>query len=100
MSTNSKLGYLRRSIDSEGLSEEAKKALGEVGKTAPTGKTAKVINTPTGWLRLREQPNLNGKELAKLDVGEELQVLEETTGWTKVTTSNDLTGWVSSDYLQ
>jgi hypothetical protein len=100
LSESSKLGYLRRGTDPEGLSEAAKKTISDLGKTTPMGKTAKVTTTPTGWLRLREEPNLNGKELAKLNVGDEVQILEETTGWTKVKTTAALTGWVSSDYLK
>ena len=64
------------------------------------GKKAKVVETGTGWLRVRDAAGLNGVEIARVTVGQEYQVLEETTGWVKIKVSDTVQGWVSSDYVE
>jgi len=69
--------------------------------TKPTTNTPMVIvkNTPTGFLRLRDKPSLAGVEVARIDEGTELVLLEELNGWFKVKTSDGKEGYVSSQYV-
>jgi len=99
LSEAKKGAYLRRVSDGAVLSESAKKTYEKV-KGAVSGKKIKVLDTGLGWLRVRDLPNLNGKELAKVNVGEQFLVLEEKPGWTKIKVSETVQGWVSSDYVQ
>jgi uncharacterized protein YgiM (DUF1202 family) len=71
------------------------------GSTIPTTQTPKVIvkATPTGFLRMRDKPNLNGLEVARLKPGEELVLLEDAGTWDKVRTSDGKEGYVSSIYV-
>jgi uncharacterized protein YgiM (DUF1202 family) len=55
-----------------------------------------VGDTPTGFLRVRETPN--GKEIAKVNVGDKLPFLDENSGWYKVTLESGDTGWISKEY--
>ncbi len=92
--------YLTRSTDPAGLSQQAKETYNALTKVAGTsGKKATVKDTGTGWLRVRDLPSLNGKELAKVNVGESFVVLEEQTGWAKIKVSDTVQGWVSTDYV-
>ena len=93
------LGYLGRSTD-KGMTEDAKKALERfTGLDLAFGKKVKVLATPTGWLRVRDLPGLDGKEVARVNPGDILSVLEEKTEWIKVAiTAGE--GWVSSAYLE
>lgn len=92
--------YLARSTDPAGLSQQAKETYSALTKVAGTsGKKATIKETGTGWLRVRDLPSLNGKELAKVNVGESYTVLEEQTGWTKIKVSDTIQGWVSADYV-
>lgn len=59
-----------------------------------------IKQTPLGYLRLRESPNINSKEVAQVSAGEELVVLSEAPGWVKVRLNNNLEGWVSVQYVQ
>jgi uncharacterized protein YgiM (DUF1202 family) len=63
-------------------------------------KKAVVTDTPTGFLRVRESPSVLGKEIARIKPGDEVIVLDETQGWTKVRLQDDKEGYVSSDYIQ
>lgn len=59
-----------------------------------------VKTTPTGFLRVREKPSLSGKEIAQVNVGDTLILLEELSGWDRVRLSGGLEGYVSSTYVE
>jgi len=73
-------------------------------------KTTIIIKeTPTGWLRVRQEPSLGASELAKIKVGEKYQLLEEKEGWYKIKFNGNKdglvegefdVGWISSSYAQ
>jgi len=90
--------YLGRLQDGAGLSEAAKTSLESLGTLS--GKKVTIKETGLGWLRVRDNPGLNGAEVAKVNVGEEFTVLEETSGWVKIKISEVLAGWVSSIYVE
>jgi hypothetical protein len=98
--TNTKRGaYLGRISDGVGLTKEAKDALNTLSALGLASKTATVLTTPTGWLRVRAEASLNGTELTQITSGSSYNVLEETTGWVKIKVSETITGWVSSTYV-
>ena len=98
---DSRIGYLGRTIDGQGLSKEAKQTLETLlGTVATVGKQAKILTTPTGWLRVRSEPSLDGTEITRVDTGGTYQVLEEQTGWVKIRVSDTSEGWVSADYIE
>ena len=91
--------YLGRISDGVGLTKEAKDALNTLSALGLASKTAKILDTPTGWLRVRSEASLNGTELTQVTSGSSYNVLEETTGWVKIKVSETITGWVSSAYV-
>jgi hypothetical protein len=92
-------GYLGRLSDTPGLTPEAQDVLKQLNVSAE--KTAKVLETGTGWLRVRDQPNVSGAELAKVNQGESFPVLEESNGWVKIKVSEKIPeGWVSGTYVE
>ncbi|MFA5776378.1 MAG: PEGA domain-containing protein [Patescibacteria group bacterium] len=95
-----KIAYLRRESDGAGISSQAKESLAKIGTSISIGKTAKVKDTSTGWLRVRSQPSLAGAEVGRLNIGDTVSVLEEKPGWLKIKSTAGLEGWASSDYLQ
>lgn len=62
-------------------------------------KEVLVKNTPTGFLRVRDKPSLNGKEIAQVKPGERLVLVEEQGTWSKVKLPDGIEGFVSSDYI-
>ncbi|MBU1132746.1 PEGA domain-containing protein [Patescibacteria group bacterium] len=93
-------GYLGRGIDGDNLTKEAQEAFSSLSGLAVSGKTATVLSTPTGWLRVRSAPNLSGTEITTVNVGDTFPVIEEGTGWVKINISEDTQGWVSSIYIE
>jgi len=61
---------------------------------------ATVLQTGTGWLRVRSTPSLSGEEIGKVNVGEVYSVLEKQTGWVKIKLTGDSMGWVSADFVK
>lgn len=93
-------GYLGRSIDGDNLTKEAQEAFASLSGLTVSGKTATILSTPTGWLRVRSAPNLNGTEITTVNAGQTFPVIEEGSGWVKISVSGDTQGWVSSTYIQ
>ncbi len=94
--------YLGRGTENAGLTNEAKETYEKLtsGSFAIGGKTAKVKDTGTGWLRVRDAAGLGGTEIARVDVGKSYSVIEEQTEWVKIKVSETITGWVSKTYLE
>jgi len=87
------------------------KANQEATKSAKINEKNTVIikETPTGWLRVRQEPSLGSSESAKIKVGEKYELLEEKEGWYKIKFNNNKEGliegdfnegWISSSYAQ
>lgn len=70
--------------------------------TAPTTQTQEVTikSTPTGFLRVREAPGANGKEIGQVKPKETYILLEESNGWSRIRLKDSKEGWVSSSYIQ
>lgn len=62
--------------------------------------TVVVKETPTGWLRVREEPSLNASESGRVNPGEEFPLMDEQEGWAKIEFQKGKTGWVSSQYIE
>ena len=57
-----------------------------------------ILDTPTGYLRVRKDPSIDSEEITRVKPQEEYQFIEEKNGWTKIKVQDD-EGWVSSDYI-
>src|SRR3989338_1392161 len=65
-----------------------------------TKKNITILDTPTGWLRVRAEPNLNASEAAKVNPGDKFEVLEEQNGWYKIRYQGQNFGWISARYTK
>lgn len=59
-----------------------------------------VKQTPTGFLRVRDQGSLLGKEITRANTGDKLILLEELGEWDRIRLSNGTEGFVSSIYVE
>lgn len=71
-------------------------------KEATTSGISKVtiLQTPTGFLRVRDEPSLSGTEIAKVAPGDEFDLIDEKSGWFKIKLKDGKLGWISSQYAQ
>ncbi|KKR34158.1 MAG: Amylopullulanase, GH57 family [Candidatus Gottesmanbacteria bacterium GW2011_GWA2_41_12] len=69
------------------------------GGLSKSGKPFVTIkDTPTGWLRVREEASLTSSEAAKVKPGEEYTLLDTNDGWYKIQYSEGKEGWISNKY--
>lgn len=60
-----------------------------------------IKETPTGWLRVREEPSASATEVARVSPGETFPYLnEQKSGWYKIEYATSKEGWVSGTYVE
>lgn len=59
-----------------------------------------ILQTPTGFLRVRDQASLGGSEIGQVKPGETYGLLDEQNGWYQIKLTDGKTGWISSEYAQ
>lgn len=62
--------------------------------------TVLVLQTPTGFLRVRDKPSLTGAEISRVNVGDSLVLLEELGQWDRVRLISGTEGFVSATYVE
>ena len=65
--------------------------------SAPSGKVT-ILNTPTGFLRVREINSLTGTEIARVAPPETYDLVGEENGWFQIKLKDGKLGWISSQY--
>lgn len=104
-------GYVKRHISvslprSTSLHINVDLALVEISSSqAPTPTVAitqkvKIKQTTLGYLRVREKPSVNSKEVGQVSVGDEFIKLEEVPGWVKIRLGNSQEGYVAVSYTE
>ena len=59
-----------------------------------------ILDTPTGWLNVRDGASLDGKIIAKVYPNEQYEYTDEKNNWYFITISENKSGWVFEDYVQ
>ena len=59
-----------------------------------------ILETPTGFLRVRADASVNADEIGRVNPGDSLPLLDEQNGWYKIKLSDGKTGWVSSSFAK
>lgn len=57
-----------------------------------------ILNTPTGFLRVREDSSINSPEITQVKPGETYELIEETEDWLEIKLADGTSGWISSAY--
>lgn len=58
-----------------------------------------VKSTPTGYLNVRTSPSTSAKSIKQIHPGEVYTYTEIQNGWYKISLPNNLSGWVSGQYV-
>jgi len=59
-----------------------------------------ILQTPTGFLRVREDATVASREIGRVSPGEKYDLLEEGNGWFKIKFEDNEEGWVSAQYAR
>jgi len=73
----------------------------EASSSADLSKKTMILikDTPTGWLRVRDDATLNASESGRVNPGEKYELLDEQEGWYKIKIASQ-EGWISSVYSE
>lgn len=74
--------------------------LDNAGLTPPQKQMIQILNTPTGFLRVRSEPSLGGSESAQVKPGDTFEMTGEQDGWYEIKLGDGKTGWVSATYAK
>lgn len=66
----------------------------------PVGKKVTILQTPTGFLRVRAESTLSSPEVGRVIPGESFVIVSEISGWYEITLKDGKTGWISSQYVK
>lgn len=82
-------------------SGEASASASPKSKASPPAKPyVEILDTPTGFLRVRANPSTSGEEVGRVDPGEFYSLLDEDNGWYKIEYEKDKEGWISGQYAE
>ena len=68
--------------------------------SATLTKKVKVLDTPTGFLRVRESPSLESSQSGTVNPGDLLDLISKEEEWYQITLPDGNSGWISSEYAQ
>jgi hypothetical protein len=69
-------------------------------KAADNDKMIEIIETGTGWLRVRMESSAEASETAKVNVNDQFIIQDEQNGWIKIEYEKGEFGWVSGEYVK
>lgn len=68
---------------------------------SPTpGPQVTILQTPTGFLRVRDNPSLGAGEIAQVHPGETYSLISSQDGWFEIQLPDNQQGWISSSYAK
>lgn len=68
--------------------------------SAITGVKIIILDTPVGYLRVRESGSLNAGEIVKVNPGETYELVDEQEGWFQIKLATGKLGWINSQYAK
>ena len=66
----------------------------------PTVKNVIILNTPTGFLRVRESNSISSAQVALVNPRESYELISEQESWYEIKLKDGKTGWISSQYAK
>jgi len=82
------------------LAQEEENPIQEKPATTTEKEKVVILNTPTGWLRVREGPGKTFATIGKVYPQEEYPLLEEKNDWFKIRWQEENEGWIAKDYAK
>jgi hypothetical protein len=59
-----------------------------------------IKDTPTGFLRVREEPSTGAREIGRVNPGESYTLIDENASWFNIELEDGTSGWVSKTYAE
>ena len=91
------LGYRLEIVAYLGIGEAVSSPSAE---TTITVQKIKILETPTGFLRVRSASSSSSSQVGEVLPGEEYELLEETESWYRIKLKEGVEGWISKSYAE
>jgi len=65
---------------------------------SPSAAKIIILDTPTGFLRVRESDSVSSAQVTTVNPGEKYDLVSEKKGWFEIKLTNGEIGWISSQY--
>lgn len=69
-------------------------------KTASESAYVKILDTPTGFLRVRSKPDISSEEITRVDPGSTFPYVDQQEDWIAIKLKDGRQGWVSSTFAE
>ncbi|MBU2632250.1 PEGA domain-containing protein [Patescibacteria group bacterium] len=79
---------------------EDKSIIPSISPTPTSEEKIEILNTPTGFLRVRAENSISSSEITQVKPGESYAFISEEKGWYQIKLPDDKTGWISSQYAK
>jgi hypothetical protein len=66
----------------------------------PTVNRVIILDTPTGFLRVRETNSIASLEIYRVNPGETYDIINQEEGWFEIKLDDGKTGWISGQYAE
>lgn len=67
---------------------------------SPSQNQVTILNTPTGFLRVREEAAISSLQIGSVNPGEKYELISEKNGWFEIKLEDRKTGWINSQYAK
>ena len=88
------------SVNPDAVATSSSEASASASLTPAEVQKVTILETPTGFLRVRQEASINSSEVGRVNPGESYELVEEQEGWYKIKVSSDVVGWVSAQYAK
>ena len=95
-------GYKLLAILKLSKSEQVAPSVAQDQSKVATEKMVRILGTPTGFLRVRDQASTSAKEIGQVKPGEEYVYVDKdlTGNWFKIDLKKGIAGWITSQYSE
>jgi len=95
-------GFRLKAVITLGVSPDISSPSAKPSSISPSPTVSKVviIDTPTGFLRVRKEGSIAAAEIDKVNPGETFDLISEKEGWFEIKLRDGKTGWISSQYAK
>lgn len=96
------LGYKMEILIFMGINPNVASNSATINSTPSASLSTKVLilETPTGFLRVRKDASLGSAEIARVKPGETYDLLDEKENWYQIKIDDKTSGWISSQYAK
>lgn len=93
-------GYKLTAVVSLGINPATEASTPTASVSGTVQKKIVILNTPTGFLRVREEASVSSQEVGRVLPDETYDLVDQITDWFQIKLKDGKKGWISAQYAQ